>query len=186
MIALRSARATPRAAGLLTAAVPRTCARAAYPSVAAPRSVKASQYTCPRSAAFVSQRTFHASAYRMADTRAETDAFGEIHVPADKYWGAQTERSLENFKINQPQDRMPPPIVRAFGILKGAAATVNMQYGLGMRPQIYYLRHPTDESPQIPRSAKPSSKPPPKSPRSSSSTTSRSSYGRPAPAHNRT
>ncbi|KAF2404193.1 fumarate hydratase [Trichodelitschia bisporula] len=63
-------------------------------------------------------------------TRTESDAFGEIQVPADKYWGAQTERSLENFKINQPQDRMPPPIVRAFGILKGAAATVNMKFGL--------------------------------------------------------
>lgn len=39
--------------------------------------------------------------------------------------------SLGNFKINQPQDRMPPPVVKAFGILKGAAATVNMKYGLG-------------------------------------------------------
>jgi fumarate hydratase class II len=66
-----------------------------------------------------------------ANTRAESDAFGEIQVAADRYWGAQTERSLENFRINQPQDRMPPPIVRAFGILKGAAATVNMRYGLG-------------------------------------------------------
>lgn len=64
-------------------------------------------------------------------TRTESDAFGEIQVPSDRYWGAQTERSLENFRINQPQDRMPPPVVRAFGILKGAAATVNMQYGLG-------------------------------------------------------
>ncbi|KAF1812652.1 fumarate hydratase [Eremomyces bilateralis CBS 781.70] len=66
----------------------------------------------------------------MAGTRTETDAFGAIQVAADRYWGAQTERSLENFEINQPQDRMPPPIVRAFGILKGAAATVNMQFGL--------------------------------------------------------
>ncbi|MCJ1437467.1 fumarase fum1 [Xylographa pallens] len=62
--------------------------------------------------------------------RTESDAFGEIQVPSDKYWGAQTERSLENFKINQPQDRMPPPVIRAFGILKGAAATVNMTFGL--------------------------------------------------------
>ncbi|KAF1916998.1 L-Aspartase-like protein [Ampelomyces quisqualis] len=66
----------------------------------------------------------------MANTRTESDAFGEVQVPSDRYWGAQTERSLENFKINQPQDRMPPPIVRAFGILKGAAATVNMKFGL--------------------------------------------------------
>ncbi|KAL8871984.1 MAG: hypothetical protein Q9174_002308, partial [Haloplaca sp. 1 TL-2023] len=63
-------------------------------------------------------------------TRTETDAFGPVEVPSDKYWGAQTQRSLSNFKINQPFDRMPPPVVRAFGILKGAAATVNMNYGL--------------------------------------------------------
>ena len=74
---------------------------------------------------------FHATIHKMADMRVESDAFGEIQVPGDKYWGAQTERSLENFRINQPQDRMPPPIIKAFGILKGAAATVNMQYGLG-------------------------------------------------------
>ncbi|PFH57996.1 hypothetical protein XA68_14307 [Ophiocordyceps unilateralis] len=66
----------------------------------------------------------------MATTRTESDAFGDIEVPADRYWGAQTERSLENFRINQPQDRMPPPVIRAFGILKGAAATVNMRFGL--------------------------------------------------------
>lgn len=76
-------------------------------------------------------RSFHATSYNMADIRVESDAFGEIEVPGDKYWGAQTERSLENFKINQPQDRMPPPIIKAFGILKGAAATVNMEFGLG-------------------------------------------------------
>jgi hypothetical protein len=76
------------------------------------------------------RRQFSASSI-MANTRTESDAFGEVQVPNDKYWGAQTERSLENFKINQPQDRMPPPIVRAFGILKGAAATVNMKFGLG-------------------------------------------------------
>ncbi|KAL9120148.1 MAG: hypothetical protein Q9187_003297 [Circinaria calcarea] len=63
-------------------------------------------------------------------TRTESDAFGEIQVPSDRYWGAQTERSLENFRINQPHDRMPPPVIRAFGILKGAAATVNMTFGL--------------------------------------------------------
>lgn len=78
------------------------------------------------------QRRQFTSTTKMASTRTESDAFGEIQVPADKYWGAQTERSLENFKINQPQDRMPPPIVKAFGILKGAAATVNMKFGLGL------------------------------------------------------
>merc|ERR1711977_26629 len=67
---------------------------------------------------------------RMASTRTETDAFGPVEVASDRYWGAQTERSLENFKINQPQERMPEGVVRAFGILKGAAATENMRYGL--------------------------------------------------------
>jgi fumarate hydratase class II len=78
-------------------------------------------------------RAFSFSATIMSGrTRTETDAFGEIQVPGDKYWGAQTERSLENFRINQPQDRMPPPVIRAFGILKGAAAKVNEKYGLGV------------------------------------------------------
>lgn len=72
-----------------------------------------------------------ADTFWIQSTRTETDAFGEVQVESDKYWGAQTERSLENFKINQPQDRMPPPVVRAFGILKGAAATVNINFGLG-------------------------------------------------------
>lgn len=69
-----------------------------------------------------------------ASKRTESDAFGNIDVPADRYWGAQTQRSLSNFDINQPTDRMPLPIVKAFGILKGAAATVNLDYGLGTHP----------------------------------------------------
>lgn len=44
---------------------------------------------------------------------------------------ANDDSSLGNFDINQPQDRMPPGVVKAFGVLKGAAATVNMNYGLG-------------------------------------------------------
>ena len=54
------------------------------------------------------------------------------------------DRSLGNFKINQPHDRMPEPIVRAFGILKGAAATVNMNFGLG----IYNLALSTTKQPR--------------------------------------
>ncbi len=61
-------------------------------------------------------------------TRTETDSFGPIEVPADRYWGAQTERSLENFRIGG--ERMPKPIVRAFGIVKRAAALVNKDMGL--------------------------------------------------------
>ncbi|MEX2129578.1 MAG: class II fumarate hydratase [Xanthobacteraceae bacterium] len=64
----------------------------------------------------------------MAKTRTETDTFGPIEVPADRYWGAQTERSIENFKIGG--ERLPKPIVRAFGILKRAAALVNKDMGL--------------------------------------------------------
>ncbi|EPS28448.1 hypothetical protein PDE_03394 [Penicillium oxalicum 114-2] len=76
------------------------------------------------------KRSFSTTLNMSTASRTESDAFGEIQVPGDKYWGAQTQRSLGNFDINQPQDRMPPPVVKAFGILKGAAATVNMKYGL--------------------------------------------------------
>lgn len=76
------------------------------------------------------KRAFGTTVRMSAESRTESDAFGEIQVPGDKYWGAQTQRSLGNFDINQPQDRMPPAVVKAFGILKGAAATVNMNYGL--------------------------------------------------------
>ena len=60
-------------------------------------------------------------------TRIETDSFGEIEVPADRYWGAQTERSLENFRIGGHV--MPMPIIRGLGIIKRAAAEVNMDLG---------------------------------------------------------
>jgi fumarate hydratase, class II len=61
-------------------------------------------------------------------TRSETDSFGPIDVPADRYWGAQTERSRQNFRIGQ--DRMPMPIVHALGIVKLAAAQTNLELGL--------------------------------------------------------
>jgi len=78
-----------------------------------------------------SAASFSTSFFKMSNgTRSERDAFGEVEVASDKYWGAQTQRSLTNFKINQPFDRMPPPVVKAFGILKRAAAAVNMTYGL--------------------------------------------------------
>jgi fumarate hydratase class II len=64
-----------------------------------------------------------------AETRArvETDSMGEIEVPADKYWGAQTQRSLIHFNIGN--DRMPREMIRALGILKKAAALVNQDLG---------------------------------------------------------
>src|SRR3977135_3248726 len=58
-------------------------------------------------------------------TRSETDSFGPIEVPADRYWGAQTERSRRNFRIGH--DRMPMPIIRALGIVKLAAAETNRE-----------------------------------------------------------
>jgi fumarate hydratase class II len=68
------------------------------------------------------------SSARSGSTRTETDSFGPIEVPADRYWGAQTERSRQNFRIGQ--DRMPMPIVRALGIVKFAAAETNRELGL--------------------------------------------------------
>lgn len=62
--------------------------------------------------------------------REESDTFGPIQVPADRYWGAQTQRSLQNFKIGGERERMPLPVIRSFGILKKAAAKANLNYGL--------------------------------------------------------
>jgi fumarate hydratase class II len=65
---------------------------------------------------------------RSPSTRTETDSFGPIDVPADRYWGAQTERSRQNFRIGQ--DRMPIEIVHALGLVKLAAAETNHELGL--------------------------------------------------------
>jgi fumarate hydratase class II len=66
-------------------------------------------------------------------TRTETDSFGPIQVEADKYWGAQAQRSLQNFKIGE--EKMPAPIVRALGVVKRAAAEANMELGV-LKPEI--------------------------------------------------
>ena len=66
----------------------------------------------------------------MGDTasfRTESDSFGPLEVPSDRYWGAQTQRSLQNFKIGG--ETMPPPLIRAYGIVKKAAARVNARLG---------------------------------------------------------
>lgn len=62
--------------------------------------------------------------------RIETDTFGPIEVPADRYYGAQTARSIQNFDIAADTDRMPLPVVHAFGVLKQAAAKANRDFGL--------------------------------------------------------
>jgi fumarate hydratase class II len=59
--------------------------------------------------------------------RSETDTFGAIEVPADRYWGAQAQRSLGNFRIGW--EKQPKAIVRALGVVKRAAAEVNMEFG---------------------------------------------------------
>eukprot|EP00882_Tetradesmus_deserticola_P008786 GHRQ01009267.1.p1 GENE.GHRQ01009267.1~~GHRQ01009267.1.p1 ORF type:complete len:272 (+),score=78.07 GHRQ01009267.1:114-929(+) len=65
-----------------------------------------------------------------AAVRVEKDTMGSLEVPADRYWGAQTQRSIQNFKIGGARERMPIPVIRAFGELKRAAAKVNMAQGV--------------------------------------------------------
>src|SRR5260221_10093231 len=65
---------------------------------------------------------------RSHSARTETDSFGPIEVAADRYWGAQTERSRQNFRIGH--DRMPIEIIRALGIVKLAATEANRELGL--------------------------------------------------------
>ncbi|ORX58966.1 fumarate hydratase [Hesseltinella vesiculosa] len=62
--------------------------------------------------------------------RTEADTFGDIKVPANAYWGAQTQRSYENFAIGGVAERMPLDLIKAFAVLKKAAALVNLEYGL--------------------------------------------------------
>jgi fumarate hydratase class II len=64
----------------------------------------------------------------MSQSRIETDTMGEIAVPADRLWGAQTQRSLQNFRIGG--ERMPLPLVHALGVIKAAAARANNKLGL--------------------------------------------------------
>src|SRR6476660_9180289 len=68
------------------------------------------------------------------NSRTESDSFGPIEVPADAYWGAQTERSIENFPFG-PRERMPLEIAHALGFIKQAAARVNARIG-GLDPKL--------------------------------------------------
>src|SRR5206468_11748182 len=69
-----------------------------------------------------------------SDSRTESDSFGPIEVPGDAYWGAQTERSVENFPFG-PKEQMPLEIVHALGFIKQAAARVNARIG-GLDPKL--------------------------------------------------
>ena len=103
----------------------------------------------------------------MTKTRTETDSFGPLEVPSDKYWGAQTQRSIINFPIGW--EKQPVPIIRALGIIKQAAAQVNMATG-NLDPK---LGNAMVQAAQEVAAA-------------SSTTTSRWSSGRPARARSRT
>ena len=76
-------------------------------------------------------------------SRVETDSMGEIEVPADKYWGAQTQRSLLHFNIGD--DKMPRAMIRALGILKKAAALVNAELGKLPTEKLKLIEQAADE-----------------------------------------
>eukprot|EP01135_Chromosphaera_perkinsii_P011008 Nk52_evm42s2309 gene=Nk52_evmTU42s2309 len=90
---------------------------AAQRAIAAPSAVKTCQF-------------FSTSPVGQEKFRIEKDTMGELKVPADRYWGCQTQRSLMNFEIGGERERMPVPLIQSFGVLKKAAATVNMKFGL--------------------------------------------------------
>lgn len=85
-------------------------------------------------------------------TRTESDTFGPIEVPSEHLWGAQTQRSLQNFKIGT--EHMPAPLIRAFGLLKKAAAMVNKELGdiqpsiaeaiIAAAGEVAELKHPSE------------------------------------------
>ena len=77
------------------------------------------------------------------DHRIERDSIGEIKVPADRYWGAQTQRSVQNFKIGN--QRMPIEIIRAFGVLKKCAAQTNHELGVLSQEKMELISRVCDE-----------------------------------------
>lgn len=79
------------------------------------------------------------------DTRIEKDTMGEIKVPADKYWGAQTQRSKNNFRIGGERMKMPEQIITAFAFLKKAAALTNLELGVLSRDKSDIICRVCDE-----------------------------------------
>ncbi|HLG36227.1 MAG TPA: class II fumarate hydratase, partial [Bacteroidia bacterium] len=77
--------------------------------------------------------------------RTEKDTMGTVQVPAEKYWGAQTQRSIENFKIAQDINKMPKEIIRAFAILKKAAAMTNLDAGVLTKEKCELISKVCDE-----------------------------------------
>jgi fumarate hydratase class II len=77
--------------------------------------------------------------------RIEKDTMGEVWVPVDAYWGAQTQRSIENFKIGSQETRMPIEIIKAFAIVKKAAALANKELGVLAEEKSKWIVHVCDE-----------------------------------------
>src|SRR5256885_2601686 len=77
--------------------------------------------------------------------RVEKDTMGEVEVPEDAYYGAQTQRSIDNFKIAQDINKMPKEIIRAFAYLKKAAAITNFEAGLLPNEKLELIKKVTDE-----------------------------------------
>ncbi|MFN2545140.1 MAG: class II fumarate hydratase [Actinomycetota bacterium] len=81
----------------------------------------------------------------MGAVRRESDSMGTVEVPADRYWGAQTQRSLHHFSIGGLAERMPIEVVRAFGVLKKACALVNQELGLLAKDKAELIVRAADE-----------------------------------------
>jgi fumarate hydratase class II len=81
----------------------------------------------------------------MGDYRIEKDTMGEVKVPAVAYYGAQTQRSIDNFKIAQDIDKMPKEIIRAFAYLKKAAALTNFEAGVLPKEKLDLIAKTADE-----------------------------------------
>src|SRR6188472_3949586 len=77
--------------------------------------------------------------------RIEKDTMGEVKVPADAYYGAQTQRSIDNFRIAQDTDKMPKEIIRAFAWLKKAAAITNFEAGVLSKEKCELISQVCDE-----------------------------------------
>ena len=76
--------------------------------------------------------------------RLEKDTLGEVRVPADRYWGAQTQRSIENFKIGASHS-MPQSVIEAFGYVKKAAAIINCELGVLSHDKMKLIADVCDE-----------------------------------------
>jgi fumarate hydratase class II len=87
----------------------------------------------------------HSYIVQMSQFRTEKDTMGQVQVPADAYWGAQTQRSIENFPIAQDINKMPKEIIKAFAYLKKAAAFTNRDAGILEAEKAELIGHVADE-----------------------------------------